>query len=73
LDLRDGNGAPLLFNDNWQDDPRQAAELVNLGLAPTENAEAAIVARIPPGNYTAIVAGKGGQIGVGLVEVYNVR
>ena len=72
LDLRDANGARLLFNDNWQDNPTQAAELVNLGLAPTDNAEAAVVARIPAGNYTAIVAGNGGQVGIGLVEVYNV-
>ena len=73
LDLRDVNGEPLLFNDNWQDDPAQAAELTALNIAPKENGEAAIITSIPPGNYTAIVAGKDGGVGVGLVEVYNVK
>ncbi len=31
------------------------------------------VLRIPAGNYTAIVRGKGDTTGVGLVEVYNVQ
>jgi hypothetical protein len=36
------------------------------------DAEAAIVAELPPGAYTAIVAGKDGT-GIGLIEVYNLR
>ena len=35
LELRDGNGALLLSNNDWQDDPAQAAELTAAGLAPT--------------------------------------
>lgn len=73
LDLRDGNGERLLFNDNWTDDGAQAAELMALNLAPESQAEAAMTARVPPGTYTAIVAGKDGGIGVGLVELYNVK
>ena len=73
LDLRDANGMRLLFNDNWADDPQQAAELMNVGLAPTASAESALFLTVPPGNYTAIVAGKNGGTGVGLVEVYNLR
>ena len=73
LDLRDGNGDPLLFNDDWADDPAQAAELVALQIAPQHPRESALVVRIPPGNYTAIVAGRNGGFGVGLVEVYNVK
>ena len=73
LDLRDGNGERLFFNDNWQDDAGQSAELNTLGIAPTNEVESAIVATLPPGNYTAIVAGENGGIGVGLVEVYNVK
>ena len=49
LDLRDGNGVRLIFNDNWKDDPEQAAELVTLSIAPQNDLEAAIVARIPLG------------------------
>lgn len=73
LDLRDGNGERLAFSDNWRDDPEQAAELIVLGLSPRSELEAALVRTLPPGSYTAIVAGDGGGIGVGLVEVYNVK
>jgi len=70
LELFDNNGQIVAFNDNWQDDPSQAAELQQLNLAPADAAEAAIVAVLPPGQYTAVVAGVGGVTGVGLVEVY---
>ena len=35
LELRDSNGALLMSNNDWQDDPAQAAELTAAGLAPT--------------------------------------
>jgi hypothetical protein len=41
-----------------------------LNLAPPNAAEAAFVATLPPGLYTAVVAGQGGGIGIGLIEVY---
>jgi hypothetical protein len=34
------------------------------------DSEAAIIADLPPGLYTTIVAGKGSS-GVGLIEIYN--
>jgi hypothetical protein len=33
--------------------------------------ESAIVTTLPPGAYTAIVAGKDAGTGVGLIEIYN--
>ena len=33
LELRDGNGALLIANNDWKDDPAQAAELVTIGIA----------------------------------------
>jgi hypothetical protein len=72
LELRDSNGALLVANDNWQDDSISAAQLIALGLAPPEAAEAAIYASLPPGAFTAVVTGEGGDIGIGVVEVYNV-
>ncbi len=71
LDLRDRNGTRVLFNDNWQDNPAQAALITATGIPPTNNLESAIVADLPAGNYTAIVAGKNNGTGVGLVEIYN--
>ena len=38
LQLFDNNGQVVAFNDNWQDDPSQAAELQPLNLAPTNAA-----------------------------------
>jgi hypothetical protein len=49
----------------------QAAQLTALGLAPQDPKESGIVATLQPGSYTAVVAGKNGGTGVGLVEVYD--
>ncbi|MEY2498029.1 MAG: hypothetical protein QOD12_1585 [Verrucomicrobiota bacterium] len=72
LELRDGNGAVLMTNDNWQDDSNQAAQVTAAGLLPTNALESAIATSLLPGPYTAIVAGKNGGTGIGLVEVYNI-
>ena len=41
------------------------------GHAPGDGRESAIIADLPPGNYTAIVRGVNNMTGVGLVEVYD--
>jgi hypothetical protein len=71
LELRDNNGALLSSNNDWQDDPVQAAKLIAAGLAPTSALESGIAATLPPGLYTALLAGLNNGIGVGLVEVYD--
>jgi hypothetical protein len=71
LDLRDSNGARVLFNDNWKDDSAQATLISATGIPPTNDLESAMVVNLPAGNFTAIVAGKNNGIGVGLIEVYN--
>ena len=71
LELRDNNGALVIANDNWQDDANQAAQISANGLAPASAQESAVSTSLLPGTYTAIVAGKNGGTGVGLVEVYN--
>ena len=71
LQLRDGNGALLVANDDWQDNPAQAAELTAAGLAPTNNLESGIAATLPAGVYTALLAGLNNGTGIGLVEVYD--
>ena len=57
LELRDGNGALLIANNDWQDDPIQASEITAAGLAPANNLESGIAATFPPGLYTALLAG----------------
>jgi hypothetical protein len=71
LELRDGNGALLVTDNNWQDNPGQAAELTAAGLAPSSNLESAIAAALPPGLYTALLSGMNNSAGIGLVEVYD--
>ena len=73
LQLFDNNGQSMAFNDNWMDDPNQVAELQTRGLAPQSSSESALVTSLPPGQYTTVVAGQGGGIGVGLIEVYAVQ
>ena len=71
LQLRDSNGALLLSNNDWQDDPAQAALLTAAGLAPTNNFESGIATTLPPGLYTALLTGRNNGTGVGLIEVYD--
>jgi hypothetical protein len=71
LGLRDGNGALLVANNDWQDNPAQAAELTAVGLAPTNQLESGIAATLSPGLYTALLVGVNNGAGIGLVEVYD--
>jgi hypothetical protein len=70
LEIRNTQGALLIGNDNWKDDPNQATALQQNNIAPTRDEEAAIIVNVPSGAYTALLRGKTGD-GVGLVEVYN--
>jgi hypothetical protein len=73
LELRDGDGALILSNDDWQDNATQSAALTAAGMAPPNAKESAVIKVLPPGAYTAVVQGKNGTAnGVGLVEVYNI-
>jgi hypothetical protein len=67
------NGATLATNDNWQDDAAGAAAITSSGFAPKAAAESAVVLRLPPASYTAILGSKTGSPGVGLIEIYNLR
>ncbi|MBA3962064.1 MAG: hypothetical protein H0X40_09195 [Chthoniobacterales bacterium] len=71
LELHDSNGALVASNDNWMSD--QKSEIVATGIAPTHDNEAALLATLIPGTYTAIESGKSGGTGVGLIEVYNLH
>jgi hypothetical protein len=70
LELRDQNGLLIASNDDWKQ--TQEADLLAIGLAPRNDKESAIVIRLPAGAYTAILRGKSGGTGVGVVEMFNV-
>jgi uncharacterized delta-60 repeat protein len=65
-------GSTLLFsNDDWQTSSQQA-EIAASGFAPGNAVESAIIWTLTPNQgYTAIVRGKNGTTGVGVVEAYD--
>jgi cytochrome c peroxidase len=73
LEVRNANGAILVANDNWEQDPDHI-EVLNAGLRPG-GVEAAVAITLGPGAYTALLSAKTvpfvDQRGVGLVEVYS--
>ena len=78
LELHNGSGALIATNDDWQTTivggiitSNQVSDIQNSGHAPTVASESAIIADLPPGNYTAIVSGVNNTAGVALVEVYD--
>ncbi|HEY2712316.1 MAG TPA: matrixin family metalloprotease [Chthoniobacterales bacterium] len=70
LELHDAAGALLQSNDNWQDSP-DLQDIIDSSLAPSDPHESAILARLAPGSYTAIVSGVNNTTGIGLVESYT--
>ena len=78
LELHNGTGALIAYNDNWQTTvlggiitSNQVSDIQNSGRAPAAASESAIIANLQPGNYTAIVRGVNNTTGVALVEVYD--
>src|SRR5207248_1860136 len=78
LELYNRTGALIGSNDNWQTTilggvitANQVNAIQNSGYVPTAASESAIIANLPPGNYTAVVRGVSNTIGVALVEVYD--
>jgi len=77
LELHDANSL-IGMNNDWQTTQiggvitsDQVAEIRNSGLAPSDPLESALIATLPPGNYTAIVSGVNNTTGNGLAEVYD--
>ena len=73
LELHDSNGATLVSNDDWQSDPVSAGQLTANGLALQDPKESGIFTSLPPGAFTAILAGQSGGVGIGVVEIYNLH
>ena len=71
LELRNANGALIRDNDNWRDS--QEEEIENTTIPPSHNLEAAIIATVPNGNYTAVLRGVNNSTGIAVVEIYNLQ
>jgi hypothetical protein len=77
LELHDRSGALIASNDNWRTTiiggiitADQVRDIQASGYAPGDDLEAAMIADLAPGNYTAIVRGVNNMTGVALVEAY---
>ena len=72
LTIYDSKGSVIATNDNWQDG-NNASDVQRNKLAPPNALESAIVLRLPPGAYTAVVRGANAATGNALVEVYHLN
>ena len=70
LDLHD-TASSIMMNDDWQSAANH--NQIPANLQPPDSRESAILITLQPGNYTAIMAGKNGTSGIGLVEVYDMN
>ncbi|CAN5484092.1 hypothetical protein BH18VER1_BH18VER1_21690 [soil metagenome] len=71
LEVFDANGASIGSNDNWRSN--QEAEIISTGLQPSSDSESAILTRLAPNVYTAVMRGVAGAVGVGLLELYALQ
>ena len=70
LQLYNNDGVLVLGNDNWSGDDLATMNSVGAFALTSGSRDAALIATLSPGAYTAQVSGVGGTTGVALVEVY---
>jgi hypothetical protein len=70
LQIRDGSGALVASNNDWQDSHK--AQISGTGLAPLNPKESAIFLTLPAGQYTAVVLSGDQRSGTAVVEAYSV-
>ena len=71
LELRNSEGTLLASNDNWEQHPT-SDRIEAMNLDPAHPLESALIHRVAPAAYTAIIRGTGDTpTGVALVEVYQ--
>jgi hypothetical protein len=77
VELHNADGALVVANDNWktndQTQESQEADVNATTIPPTNSFESAIIATLAPGTYTAVLRGKGGGKGIGLLEIYHLQ
>jgi sugar lactone lactonase YvrE len=71
LEILDGNGTEVAFNDNWED-ASDEQKITVFSLQPTDTHESGLQLVLLGGAYTAVVYGSNNTTGTALVEVYNV-
>jgi len=64
------SGQLLATNDNWNDSLTRQ-QIIDSGLAPSNDLESALWGVLSPGAFTVVVRGKDNAAGIGLFEVYD--
>jgi hypothetical protein len=70
LELHDANGSAIT-NEGWR--ATQETEIIATTIPPSDDNEAAILATLVPGTYTAVVRGKNDATGIAVIEAYNLQ
>lgn len=74
LELKTLSGVTLATSDNWDhtnSEYRTAFAQLGLGDLPNGSKDCVLIATLPPGLYTPVIAGKNGTTGIALVEFYD--
>ena len=72
LQLYNNDGVLVLGNDNWSGDDLATMNSVGAFALTSGSRDAALIATLSPGAYTAQVSGVGNTSGVAILEVYDV-
>ena len=75
IQVIDSSGNVVASNAGWGGAADLAAAFAQVGAfaLAADSADAALLATLPPGSYTAQLSGIGGTTGLGLLEIYEVR
>jgi hypothetical protein len=69
LEIHNSDGVLISSNDDWRADQQQ--QIIDSGLAPSNDRESAIIATLAPGSYTGVIRGAGDSSGIALFEIYK--
>jgi hypothetical protein len=70
IEMHGPTGEIYATNDNWRSDANYQ-HVIDSGIAPANDSEAAVWGIVNPGAYTVTLRGANGAPGIGLVEVYG--
>jgi probable HAF family extracellular repeat protein len=66
-----GANYAIATNDSWGFAGELSTAFTQVGAFPIASDDAALIVRVPPGGYTAVISGIGGDTGESLIEVYD--
>lgn len=71
VELHDSAGATIASNDDWVASPKKQ-QIIDSGVAPTNDKESAVLESLQPGAYTAVLHGANNETGIGLVDLFDI-